>query len=275
MLHDQRSPLSGYMETLLSQGECVFTADQASVAIGVSRGAFFDASARLKKKGALLNPRQGFYVIVPPQFASIGSPPVSWFIDNLMHFEDVTYYVGLLKAAELHGATHQAVMSFQIVTNKRFPKIRLGRNALTFSYRKDISSLSDGIEDRKTDTGKMKIASAALTALDLLRYPNASAGLDNIATVLLDMSPKIDASLLAKLSDKFERSTVQRLGYLLEWNDQHQIVDLMHKALMKRGRISWTELDRVEASDPDFAPEPVEENNRWKIVVRRNPEIDE
>lgn len=275
MLHDQRSPLSGYMETLLSQGECVFTADQASVEIGVSRGAFFDASARLKKKGALLNPRQGFYVIVPPQFASIGSPPVSWFIDDLMHFEDVTYYVGLLKAAELHGATHQAVMSFQIVTNKRFPKMRLGRNALTFSYRKDISSLSDGIEDRKTDTGKMKIASAALTALDLLRYPNASAGLDNIATVLLDISPKIDASLLAKLSDKFERSTVQRLGYLLEWNDQHQIVDLMHKALMKRGRISWTELDRVEASDPDFAPEPVEENNRWKIVVRRNPEIDE
>ena len=39
-----------------------------------------------------------------------------------MRHEGEAYYVGLLKAAELHGATHQAVMEFQVVTGKRLPE---------------------------------------------------------------------------------------------------------------------------------------------------------
>ena len=43
------------------------------------------------------------------------------------------HYVGLLKAAELHGATHQAVMEFQVVSNKRPQKIYAGRNLIAFT----------------------------------------------------------------------------------------------------------------------------------------------
>ena len=43
-------------------------------------------------------------------------PPPSWHIDALMTREQQSYYVGLLKAAELHGAGHQAVMEFQVVS---------------------------------------------------------------------------------------------------------------------------------------------------------------
>ncbi len=103
-----------------------------------------------------------------------------------MRHEGQAYYVGLLKAAELHGATHQAVMEFQVISVKRLPKIRAGRNLIVFYFRKDIEAVKAGIEDRKTDTGTMKISSAALTALDLLRYPRASGGIDNVATVLSD-----------------------------------------------------------------------------------------
>ena len=73
-------------------------------------------------------------------------------------------YVGILKAAELHGATHQAVMAFQVVSNKRLAKIRAGRNLIVFYFRKEMEAVTAGIEDRKTDTGTMKISSAALTA---------------------------------------------------------------------------------------------------------------
>ena len=38
----------------------------------------------------------------------------------LIRFEHCPYYVGLLKAAEMHGATHQAVMEFQVVTASVF-----------------------------------------------------------------------------------------------------------------------------------------------------------
>lgn len=185
-------------------------------ALGVRRGAFLDAAERLQRRGVLLSPRRDFYVVVPPQFASWGAPPPAWYIDALMRHEGQPYYVGLLKAAELHGATHQAVMEFQIVTAKRLPDIRAGRGRIVFYYRKDMTAVEGGIESHKTDTGTMRIFSPALTALDLLRYPQAVGGIDAIATVLADLPPKIDPAQLATLSKAAERPVVQRLGHLLE-----------------------------------------------------------
>ncbi len=275
MVHDQRSALSSYVSSLLSIGQTIFTAEEAEQSLDVGRGAFLDSAERLQRRKALLNPRQGFYVVVPPQFASWGAPPPAWYIDGLMRYEGQAYYVGLLKAAELHGATHQAVMEFQVVSAKRLPKIRAGRNLIVFYFRKDMEAVAAGIEDRKTDTGTMKISSAALTALDLLRYPQASAGIDNVATVLSDLGQKIDADQLAALSVTIERPVVQRLGHLLDRLGHVALTGPMLSALQKRGMASWTELDRQEARDPDFAPEPQERDARWRVVVRRAPEVDE
>jgi predicted transcriptional regulator of viral defense system len=275
MIHDQRSALSSYVSDLLSTGRTVFTAEEAQQALGVGRGAFLDAAERLQRRKALLNPRQGFYVAVPPQFASWGAPPPAWYIDALMRYEQQAYYVGLLKAAELHGATHQAVMEFQVVSAKRLPKIRAGRNLIVFYFRKDMEAVTAGIEDRKTDTGTMKISSAALTALDLLRYPQASGGIDNVATVLSDLAERIDPQQLAALSATVERPVVQRLGHLLDRLGHESLTTPMLEALQARGDVPWTELDRQEARDPDFAPEPRERDTRWRVIVRRVPELDE
>jgi predicted transcriptional regulator of viral defense system len=256
-------------------GRTVFTAEEAEQALGVGRGAFLDAAERLQRRKALLNPRQGFYVVVPPQYASWGAPPPAWYIDALMRHERQAYYVGLLKAAELHGATHQAVMEFQVISAKRFPKLRAGRNLIVFYFRKDMEAVTAGIENRKTDTGTMKISSAALTALDLLRYPQASGGIDNVATVFSDLGQKIDPEQLAALSKTVERPIVQRLGHLLDRLGHAALTGPMLKALQGRGPVPWTELDRQEAGDPDFAPEPRERDSRWRVIVRRVPELDE
>ena len=274
MFHDQRSALSGYVSGLLSTGQTVFTAEEAEQALGVGHGAFLDAAERLQRRKALLNPRQGFYVVVPPQYASWGAPPPAWYIDALMRREGQGYYVGLLKAAELHGATHQAVMEFQVITAKRLPRIRAGRSMIAFYFRKDMKAVTAGIEDRKTDTGTMKMSSAALTALDLLRYPQASGGIDNIATVLSDLRQEIDPEQLAALSAVVERPVVQRLGYLLDHFDHDVLTEPMLEALRARGSLPWTELDRKGAQDPDFAPEPRQRDLRWRVIVRRVPRVD-
>ena len=274
MFHDRRSALSGYVSGLLSTGRTVFTADEAEQALGVGHGAFLDAAERLQRRKALLNPRQGFYVVVPPQFASWGAPPPAWYIDALMRREGQAYYVGLLKAAELHGATHQAVMEFQVVAAKRLPRIRAGRSMIVFYFRKDMEAVTVGIEDRKTDTGTMKVSSAALTALDLLRYPQASGGMDNIATVLSDLGRKIDREQLAALSVVVERPVVQRLGYLLDHLGRDELTGPMLESLGARGSLPWTELDRQEARDPDFASEPLQRDVRWRIIARRMPQVD-
>ena len=274
MLHDRRSALSGYVSGLLSLGRTVFTAEEAEQALGIGHGAFLDAAERLQRREALLNLRQGFYVVVPPQYASWGAPPPAWYIDALMRREGQAYYVGLLKAAELHGATHQAVMEFQVVSAKRLPRIRAGRNLIVFYFRKDMEAVTAAIEDRKTDTGTMKISSAALTALDLLRYPQASGGVDYVATVVSDLGQKIDPGQLAALSALVERPVVQRLGHLLEHLGLDDLTGPMMESLQARGSLPWTELDRQEARDPDFAPEPRQRDLRWRVMVRRLPQRD-
>ena len=114
MIHERRVTLAEYVTALQSKGRIVFAAEKAVEALGTNRGAFLDAAQRLQKRGLLIRPRKRFYVAVPTQFASWGAPPPSWYVDALMRKEQQPYYVGLLKAAELHGATHHAVMEFQL-----------------------------------------------------------------------------------------------------------------------------------------------------------------
>ena len=84
MIRSQRSSLANYVTNLLSRGKTVFTAEEAENALSTGRRAFLGAAERLQRRKVLVNPRQGFYVIVPPQFASWGAPPPSWYIDDLM-----------------------------------------------------------------------------------------------------------------------------------------------------------------------------------------------
>ena len=188
--------------------------------------------------------------------------------------EDATYYVGLLKAAELHGATHQAVMEFQVVCAKRLPEIRAGRNRIVFYFRRNMTALAEGVEGHKTDAGAMGVSSAELTALDLLRYPQASGSLDSVATVLSDLGENIEPERLASLSMAFERPVVQRLGHLLGHIGLGDLAGPMRERLLSQGALRWNELDPLEARDPDFASNPLVRDANWKVVVRRLPEPD-
>jgi hypothetical protein len=42
-----------------------------------------------------------------------------------------------------------------------------------------------------------------------------------------------------------------------------------------KGSLEWVELDPTENGKHDFAPEPVERDDRWRVIVRRVPESDE
>ena len=191
-----------------------------------------------------------------------------------MRHEGQAYSVGLLKAAELHGAPHQAVMEFQVVSSKRLPWIRAGRNLIAFYFRKDMRTVTAGIEDHKIDTGTMKISSAALTALDLFRYPHASGGIDNVATILSELGQRIDPGQLATLPEFVDRPVVQRLGHLLEHLGHDDLTKPMLLSLRTRGPLPWTEFDRQEVREPDRAPEPRLRDLRWRIIVRRLPQRD-
>ena len=196
-----------------------------------------------------------------------------------MRHEGHSYYVGLLKAAELHGATHHAVMEFQLVTDKQFPRIRAGRSIIAFHYRKDLLSVLPGVVDYKTDTGNMKLSSPELTAFDLVRYLHAVGGIDAVGTALSDMKDMLEGRKLATLAAQFERAVCQRLGYMLDLlgadDGSAPGTDALHDALFTRQSVSWTALEPLKRGQAAGKVEPVERNERWRVLVHRKPEIDE
>jgi predicted transcriptional regulator of viral defense system len=275
MMLEPSSTLQDYILELQSGGQISFTSEEATAALGIKHSAFQKSAARLQRKRQLLNPRHGFYVIVPPQYLTWEAPPPSWYIDDLMRHEGRTYYVGLLKAAELHGATHHAVMEFQVVTDKQLSKIRAGRSFIVFYFRKNMAASLEGIESHKTDTGSMKISSAELTALDLLRYLHAVGGIDSVATILKDLGSHLDANKLAKLAVHFERTTIQRLGYLLDRLGYPALTEALRNVLFSKSPVPWIQLEPMDRKQPNLDEPPLEKNERWRVAVHRYPEIDE
>jgi predicted transcriptional regulator of viral defense system len=275
MMLETRSSLATYLTDLQAEGRIAFTRDEAIAALGVTEGAFLKAAGRLQKRRMLLNPRHGFYVVVPPQFLSWGAPPPPWYIDALMRHEARPYYVGLLKAAELYGATHHAVMEFQVIVDRQLPKIRAGRSWITFHFRKDLEIVGDGIVHRKTDTGIMSVSSPELTALDLLRYIHVAGGVDAVATVLADLGGKIDGEKLAAMAVHFDRAYVQRLGYLLDRLGHGERTQALHSNLTATKLAPWVALEPPKRGAAASAVTPLERNERWRVTVQRYPEVDE
>lgn len=73
------------------------------------------------------------------------------------------------------------------------------------------------IQDAKTPTGLMKVATPETTAWDLLRYFKAAGGLENVVTVLSELAEKLDEKRLRDTVKRHGEAIVaQRLGYLLD-----------------------------------------------------------
>jgi predicted transcriptional regulator of viral defense system len=273
MMLDDRTRFGSYLTQLLSRGQVYFSAAQAQQALGISKNALLKAAEKQQKRGNLISPRRGFYVIVPPEYRAMGALEPPWYIDALMAHEKRPYYVGLLSAAALHGATHQAVMEFQVVTDKQLPRIRAGRSSIAFYYRKDMDAVEQALHRHKTKTGMMKVSGVELTALDLVRYPHAAGGMHHIATVFSDLGERIDAERLAVLSSTFERSVRQRLGFLLEVTGHGAKGAAMYARLAGKP-LPWVELEPSLVADPDLAPIVVQRSERWHVIGRNAPEAD-
>src|SRR5947207_2043165 len=127
------SSLATFLEVLQASGRYTFRRTEALKALGISPVALKHALWRQAKAGRVAAPRRGFYVIVPPEYRAAGSPPADWFIDDLMTTHlGRPYYAGLLTAAALHGAAHQAPQEFQVVTDRPLPMIEMGRLRIRF-----------------------------------------------------------------------------------------------------------------------------------------------
>jgi hypothetical protein len=104
-------------------------------------------------------------LIVPPKYRILKCLPAEHFIDDLMKHLREPYYVGLLSAAEYHGATHRRPQVVQAMVSKARRRIMCGKVAVEFIYRKNLADVP--VTERNTPAGTMAITMPEATAFDL------------------------------------------------------------------------------------------------------------
>ena len=78
--------LRHWILALPESGRYSFSREEAASVSGASPAAVKLTLYRLKQAGAIISPRRGFFVIVPAEYRAAGSPPATWFIDDLMRY---------------------------------------------------------------------------------------------------------------------------------------------------------------------------------------------
>lgn len=217
-------------------------------------------------RGRVVKLKDYFYAIVPLEYLSAAAPPPSWFIDDLMRAMELPYYVGLLSAAGLHGASHQQPQEFQVVTDRSVRPIAAGRSRIRYFVSKYIATAAT--QGMKTPTGSMRVSTPEVTILDLVRFVKAAGHLDNIATVIAELLPSVEASRLLKaVKVRNDLPSAQRLGYVLDRLRAKKLAGPLHEWIGRR------EL-RAIPLHPGRVDRGAREDPRWHVLVSAPIEVE-
>jgi len=260
-----------YIGNLAAAGRYHFGSTEAKVALEVSSAAAKVALNRLAKKGAIASPARGFYVIIPPEYRSLGCLPADQFIPSLMKSLNLTYYAGLLTAAQYHGAAHQRPQEFQVFLEKRHLPITCGKVRTTFMIRKRLPEVP--VQSLNTPRGTLLVSTAEATAVDLVGYQHKAGGLDHVATVLSELAERIDPEKLAVAAATGAIPWAQRLGYVLERVGAGEKVAPL-KAYVRARAHESTPLLPYAPKQTGMRRQKAERNEDWKLYINAEVEPD-
>jgi predicted transcriptional regulator of viral defense system len=261
----ERPNARNFLDRLASSSRYSFSTSEALQALGISRSALKVALGRLARQKRIVSPARGFYLIVPPEYRSLGCLPADQFIPDLMQRLKLPYYAGLLTAAQYHGAAHQRPMEFQVFVEKPRRRIACGGVRVEFIVRKDVARVP--VQKLNTPRGSIVVSTPEATAIDLIGYQRQTGGLSQVATVLAELAERIDSRKLALAAATAPIPWVQRLGYVL---DQVGAADKAQKlkALVRA---------RAHEPVPLLPSAPYTKTSRhadWRIYVNAKVEVD-
>lgn len=258
--------LSEWVDSLQASGRYSFLRQKALESTGLSVLAVRKALLRLVKRKRIVQVKDYFYVIVPTEYRNVGSPPAPWFVHDLMAAMAKPYYVGLLTAASLHGASHQQPQEYQIVTDTSVRPLQVARQRLHFLTSAYIKRTP--VKAMKTPTGQMLVSTVEATAVDLVRFHKVAGYLGNVATVIAELAEQIQPDALLKAAAAVgEIAMVQRLGYLLDLAGAAEKTEPLAQWLRRQ---DWKPRPLV----PSRSVVGVPRNSRWKIFENEKIEVE-
>lgn len=253
--------VSEYIKQLLSYEEYSFSLNE------VIENSFKDDTAvkrelsRLIDKKEIVNLRKGFYLIIPPRYSHSQKLPLQLYADKLFKYLQRNYYIGLYSAAKIHGASHQQTqLDYLIIETPKLNDIRKKNFEIHFHSTGNWPKYN--IEEKKSDAGIFKVASPALTLVDLIHYHTKIGGLNRMLASLEELTEELLEQDIQSLLEWYDnKSTLQRTGFLLE--------ELL-------GSNSFSHLIFQKLKQQPFYPillspkmneKPGSVDNRWKIDV--------
>jgi predicted transcriptional regulator of viral defense system len=264
--------LTQYLDKLLSEGRHYFTSEEIQTSLGMNKNTVSASLSRLGKKKRVKMVKRGFGIIL-----NVGGvePHPSFYIDAMMKHLGVQYYVGLLAAAAHWGAGHQSSMTYHVVANKSVFKISFEKLRMEFVTKRETFT-DHGVKKVAVVGGYYKISSPELTALDVVRFAKKSGHLNNVATILKDLSQKWDGRAMFSLCHDplIPSVTLQRLGFILD-----RILGLkkeakyVSRALNERTFVpAW--LSQAEIKRKNLKKSNYEYNEEWKLYINTKVEPD-
>lgn len=263
-----------YIEDLLKYGNICFTLKQLIEDLSVSNSSAKKGLSLLYKKGKIISPLKGFYVIIPVEDSAYGSIPAKQLVPIIMKHLKADYYVGLLSAAAFYGAEHHKVFTFQVVTDKRMkPTMRFGQVRIDFIKKSNIKGLPT--KDFTVKTGNLKVATPELTALDLFEYRRKAGEMNHIATTLAELTTYVDIDKLIELSRKTNQIyNLQRFAFVLEKIEIEESEEFKNEMLSKLEKyFSESEVSYVKLV-PYGSIKGCARSEKWKIIENTDFESD-
>lgn len=269
----EKETISGWVELRKKRGLYTFSIEEVIDAFPKFGYQYIFLSLnRQVKASRIISPARGFYVIIPTEYALTLNVPPAFYVDQMMQYLKRDYYIALLNAAEFYGAAHQRPQSFTVINT--LPAMRSGTRArVKFEFISTCQPIHHRlIEKKKSKLGTVNVASAELTALDLIANEKKVGGLNRVCTVMNDLTDSFDVS---KIDDDFFKiysmPIYQRLGYILEnILSEDVLANILFVKLSKTGK-------RLRPI-PFKIGKPIEgceANNRWKVIENQEIEIDE
>jgi predicted transcriptional regulator of viral defense system len=256
--------LGEFIADLQSRGRYTFTRKEAADFHNGSWPAVKKSLQRLAAKGKIVPVHRGFYVIVPLEYRKRGILPPEWFINDLMGFLGVQYYVGLLSAAAIHGAAHQQPQEFQVVVASSIRDIELSSLHIRFFKKEHLSSIPTA--QTKTGTGYISVSSPGSTAIDLVAYERRIGGLSRVVTILQELQDRLDpAGLVEAAMAEQSLAPIQRLGFILEKMGQGNLVSELRKWVASKS-------PRPTPLQTGSSPKGSQRDANWNVI--QNAELE-
>lgn len=263
-----------WVEDLPKHGKITFSKEEVELQFpNLTNRNILNTLNRLVVKKKLQSVWRNFWVIVPVEYALKGMVDPIEYIAQLMNYIGKNYYIGLLSAAAIHGASHQQPMELMIITDTNHLRNKVKNDVkISFAGKKEIPQ--QYLQQITVRSGYIPVSTSELTAIDLFLYSKNVGGINRVATVLSELAEVIDFEKVSlDFFQNVDIANVQRLGYLLDFLEYNEVADtLLRKA--KEANLKFRKYPLcIKRKTVNLAEFPLD--NKWKIIVNEEIDIDE